>query len=203
MELTAALKEWATAVNALERGETILLLRKGGIREVGGRFQVPESEVLLYPTFEHQKPELLKSNYAENVTPVASGWHPERVRIGSWASITDLWPIAVETEEMAASVQSALQPYHIWNDRFVRDRLQWKPRQPLYLLLLRTYRLAEPREIAYTQAYGGCKSWIELTEAVSTVDSFPVLDEGTYGDLRDRLREIVATLTYTDSGNLS
>jgi hypothetical protein len=159
--------------------------------------------VLLYPTFEHQKPELLKSDYAENVTPVASGWHPERVRIGSWASITDLWPIAVETEEMAASVQSALQPYHIWNDRFVRDRLQWKPRQPLYLLLLRTYRLAEPREIAYTQAYGGCKSWIELTEAIATVDSFPVLDEGTYSNLRDRLREIVATLTYTDSGNLS
>lgn len=203
MNLTAALKEWATAVEALERGETILLLRKGGIREVGGRFRVPESEVLLYPTFEHQKPELLKSDYAQNVTPVASGWHPERVRIGSWASITDLWPIAVETEEIAASVQSALQPYHIWNDRFVRDRLQWKPRQPLYLLLLRTYRLAELREIAYSEAYGGCKSWIELTEAVATVDSFPVLDEVAYSNLRDRLREIVATLTYTDLGDHS
>ncbi len=203
MDLTAALKEWAIAIDALERGETILLLRKGGIREVGGHFQVPESEVLLYPTLEHQKPELLKSKYAENVTPVASGWHPERVRICSWARITDLWPIAVETEEIAASVQSALQPYHIWNDRFVRDRLQWKPRQPLYLLLLRTYCLAKPREIAYSEAYGGCKSWIQLTEAIATADSFPVLDEVAYSNLRDRLRDIVTTLTYTDLGDRS
>jgi hypothetical protein len=195
MELTAALKEWAIAVEALERGETILLLRKGGIREVGGHFRVPESEVLLYPTFEHQKPELLKSDYREKVTPVPSGWHPERVRIGSWARITDLWPIAVETEEIAASVQSALQPYHIWNDRFVSDRLQWKPRQPLYLLLLRTYHLSQPREIDYSEAYGGCKSWIHLTEAITTTDSFPVLEDQAYNTLRNQIQHRVTAMT--------
>ncbi len=194
MDLRAALKEWAIAVDALERGKTILLLRKGGIREVGDRFSVPDSQVLLYPTFEHQKPELLKSDYAENVSPVPSGWHPERVRIGSWAKITDLLPIAVETEESALCVQSALQPYHIWNDYFVRDRLKWKPRQPLYLLLLRTYRLSQPRDIAYCEAYGGCKSWMQLTEAIATADSVPVLDDVAYSVLRDRLREIVASL---------
>ncbi|MEL6165336.1 MAG: DUF1802 family protein, partial [Cyanobacteria bacterium J06628_3] len=42
MELTInnALKEWAIAINALETGKTIMLLRKGGIHEKGGRFQV-------------------------------------------------------------------------------------------------------------------------------------------------------------------
>ncbi|BCX07554.1 MAG: hypothetical protein KatS3mg066_1413 [Fischerella sp.] len=35
-----ALKEWAVAVTALEAGKTIMLLRKGGIHERNGRFQV-------------------------------------------------------------------------------------------------------------------------------------------------------------------
>jgi hypothetical protein len=58
---THAFKEWATAVDALEQGKTMMLLRKGGIREEGNRFQVAQKEVLLYPTFEHQQPEFAKS----------------------------------------------------------------------------------------------------------------------------------------------
>lgn len=193
-KLKAALKEWAIAVNALERGETILLLRKGGIREVGGRFSVPHKQVLLYPTYEHQKPELLKGEYAHQVTPVASGWHPETVRIGSWAEITDIVPIAVETEAIATSIAEALLPYHVWNDRMVGDRLKWKPRQPLYLLLLRSYKLPEPREIAYSEEYGGCKSWIEVQDAIAVSDSSPVLSDRDYSDRRDRIRAIVESV---------
>jgi len=50
---THALKEWAVAVDALEQGKTIMLLRKGGIHEQGGRF-VAQNQILLYPTHEHQ-----------------------------------------------------------------------------------------------------------------------------------------------------
>ncbi|MEO1671947.1 MAG: DUF1802 family protein, partial [Cyanobacteria bacterium J06631_2] len=71
--LTHTLKEWAIAVDALSQGRTIMLLRKGGIRERG--FQVKYSPVWLYPTYEHQKPNLLKPEYVTQVTPVESGWH--------------------------------------------------------------------------------------------------------------------------------
>lgn len=57
-----ALKEWAVAVDALAEGKTILLLRKGGIKEEGNRFRVAYEEILLYPTYEHQQPNLLKSS---------------------------------------------------------------------------------------------------------------------------------------------
>lgn len=113
-----ALKEWAVAVNAIERGETILLLRKGGIRESGGQFQVDRDEVLLYPTYEHQQPELLKPEYASQVTPVASGWHPDTIKIGSWVKITDIVPVLDET------IVNALLPFHVWNEKFIRDRLK-------------------------------------------------------------------------------
>jgi hypothetical protein len=68
------------------------------------------------------------------VKTVPSGWHPETIRIGAWAKITDIFQVSDE-----AAVK-ALLPYHIWNEQFVSDRLKWKPRTPLYVLLLRTYQ---------------------------------------------------------------
>jgi hypothetical protein len=172
--LTHALKEWAVAVNALEQGETIMLLRKGGIKEEGNRFSVKQSQVLLYPTYEHQKSHLLKPQYAQQVQPVPSGWHPETVRIGSWAEITNIFAVTT------AETLSALLPYHIWNEQFAVERFKWKPKQPLYVLLLRTYRLLQVTEIPYQSMHGGCRSWIELQEEFPVTNSVPVLEEAEY-----------------------
>lgn len=180
-----ALKEWAIAVEALERAETIVLLRKGGIREQGGRFQVAYDQVLLYPTYEHQQPDLLKPKYTDAVTSVASGWHPETIRIGSWATITDVLPVR------ELSTVEALFPFHIWNEKFVRDRLKWKLQQPLYVLLLRTYKLAETQLLSYRPEYGGCKSWIDLQSSISIENSQPVLSDTAYSQL---VAEIYTTL---------
>lgn len=183
---THALKEWAVAVDALESGKTIVLLRKGGIREEGNQFKVAQDEILLYPTFEHQQPDLLKPEYAAKVSPVESGWHPETVRIGAWAKITDIFMVSYEP-----SVK-ALLPYHIWNEQFVSDRLKWKHRQPVYILLLRTYKLAQPQFIPYQPEYGGCKSWIDLVEAVSIADATPVLSDSDYNKQATAIRAAIA-----------
>lgn len=152
----AALKEWAIALEALLSGDTILLLRKGGIREAGGRFSVAQSRVLLYPTYEHQQPHLLKPRYADRVQPVPSGWHPETVAIAAWADITHIFQITT------AEIVDALLPFHIWTAALATERLKWKPQQPLYVLLLRVHRLAEPLTLQYQASYGGCKSWIDV-----------------------------------------
>ncbi|MBW4442259.1 MAG: DUF1802 family protein [Plectolyngbya sp. WJT66-NPBG17] len=176
-----ALKEWSIAVKALEQGETILLLRKGGIREEKGRFEVPFRRVLLYPTYEHQDPTLLKQ--PNLVDLVESGWHPDTIEISSIAEITDV--IQVSDPEVVRS----LLPFHIWNDRFVEERLKWKSRSPLYLLLLRVFRLPEPQMIAYRDAYGGCRSWIEIDD-VNVDRAVPVLSESEY---QNRVNQIRAT----------
>ena len=181
---THALKEWAVAVDALEQGKTIMLLRKGGIREEGNRFTVAEKEVLLYPTFEHQQPDLLKAEYSNLVQPVASGWHPETIRIGAWAEITDILPVSEE------SAVRGLLPYHIWNEQFVSDRLKWKPRTPIYVLLLRTYRLPQAQIVDYSPEYGGCKSWIDLTCAIAIEEAKPVLDDAEYTQQVTTIRQI-------------
>jgi len=180
-----ALKEWAVAVDALEQGKTIMLLRKGGIREEGKHFNVAHNQILLYPTYEHQQPNLLKAEYAPQVEPVTSGWHPETVRIGSWAEITDILPVSDE------SPVDALLPYHIWNEQFVSDRFQWKPRHPVYILLLRTYRLRQPQVIPYLPEYSGCRSWIDLVEPISIEGAMPVLTDAEYTKQKAQIRQIV------------
>ena len=182
---THALKEWATAVTALEKGETIMLLRKGGIKEEGNRFQVAHDEVLLYPTYEHQQPNLLKKDYATQVTPVTSGWHPETVRISSWAKISDILLVS------EAETLEALIPYHIWNQEFAVQRFKWKPRQPLYVLLLRTYLLPSVIEIPYSSEYGGCRSWIDINEPISLQGIVPVFDDEEYIKEVNKIKSLV------------
>ena len=185
--LSHALKEWAVAVEALEAGRTIMLLRKGGIRETSRNFQIEHTHIWLYPTYEHQKPHLLKPEYADKVTVVESGWHPETVRIGSLAHITQV--LAVTKPEQL----KLLQPYHIWNEQMVSDRFKWKPHQPLSILLLRVYRLWQPVVVPYHSSYGGCKSWINLLESIPLERLEPVLDDDTYSQ---QTKQIIDLLNY-------
>lgn len=182
--ITHALKEWAIALEALEQGKTIMLLRKGGIKESQGKFVVPHDRILLYPTYEHQQPALLKPDYQSRVTPVASGWHPQQVTISSWAEITNILPVSEE------NTVKALLPFHIWNEEFITTRLKWKPRQPIYILLLRAYKLPTPQVIDYRTQYDGCTSWIDLASAIALDNTQPVLAEDTYQQLSSEICHI-------------
>jgi hypothetical protein len=180
--LTAALKEWAVAVESLTDGETILLLRKGGIREQG--FSIATPQIWLYPTYEHQKPQLLKPAYASRVAPVQSGWHPETVEIRSQATLTHAYEVT------DPAIVAALLPFHIWTAEFASERLKWKARLPLTVLLLRVYALPEAQSIPYRTEYGGCKSWIELQAELPKAIA-PVLDDADY---HAKVEAIQATL---------
>ena len=183
--LSTALKEWAVAVDALADGETSLLLRKGGIREQGGGFVVAQPLVWLYPTYEHQKPHLLKPEYADRITPVASGWHPEQVEIKAWAEITNTLQVS------EAATLDQLLPFHVWNSEFALERLKWKPKSPISVLLLRVYRLPQPQIIPYRSEYGGCKSWIDLQVELSPAKAIPVISEDAYLRQVEQLQTII------------
>ena len=58
-----ALKEWAVTIAALEAGDQVLIVRKGGIGEK--RFELPHPRFYLFPTYAHQRPELVKPAWRE------------------------------------------------------------------------------------------------------------------------------------------
>ena len=157
--LQHALKEWAVAVRALERGETALVVRKGGIREKA--FAVPQTRFLLLPGYEHQRPGLLKDEYRGLMDGIPDLADDGPLRFSSFAEVEGVYEIS-EAEEL-----SALDPHHMWSSEYAESRFRWRPKKPLTVLVLRAYVLPEMVELPYRDEYGGCKSWIGLQEPVS------------------------------------
>lgn len=178
-----ALKEWAVAVQALLAGEQVIDLRKGGVREAPRdtgdgralrRFGLESSRCWLYPTAEHQRAELVKPAYRHwlDLAPAAPVGEPITIR--GWADVVAAATIT-EPEHLAA-----LDSKSIWTADYAASRLRWKARDPLWVLVLRVHRLAEPVTVPWDDRYGGCTSWVTLDglpDDPASLPSEPVLSD--------------------------
>lgn len=182
--LQIALKEWASVCRALETGRQIILLRKGGIYEAAGEFELENPQFLLFPTYLHQTANMLKPDAREGLAAVTA--EPGEVRISAAGVVSDILQLNAR-EQM-----DALEDEHVWTKPLIDMRFNYKPQNPLYLLLVRTYRLHEPVVVANTPAYAGCKSWVPLDAEIATGDALPVLDDVRYDLRRKKIIEAVA-----------
>ena len=182
--LKVALKEWAVVCDALAAGAQVVLLRKGGIYEAAGEFEIEQREFLLFPTHLHQKPEMLKPAHRAALSPRAA--EPDEVVLSAAAVVTDI------IEVKSRGQVDAIDAEHVWAPPLIDMRFNYRPRNPLYLLLVRAYRLPAPVTIRNTPAYAGCKSWVPLDEAVMAGGATPVLDDSAYEVRRERIRAAVA-----------
>jgi hypothetical protein len=162
-----ALKEWAVVVHALLEGEQIIDIRKGGIREDGRHFDLPSRRFWLYPTAEHQRPELLKAAYRHTIDLADAAPVGESITLRGWADVVDAVTIT-EPEHL-----EALEGKLIWTDEYAASRLKWKKRDPLWVLVLRVHRLREPLTVAWSDGYGGCTSWVTLDGLPADPASLP------------------------------
>jgi hypothetical protein len=173
------LKEWAVAIQALREGDGIITVRKGGIREDAREFRMEHQRFAFFPTYEHQNPEQLQDRYVPRLEQVLAAAPPSGIlRIDTWAEVTDV----IELREQQAV--TALSDYYVFSQAYAVERLQWRPKKPLHVLLLRVYRLPQPVEMALLPSYGGCKSWIELVEPIALDSGDPALDDAAYEAVR-------------------
>ena len=173
--MRTAFKEWAIVVDALGRGEQILVLRKGGIAEGRGGFQVEHPRFLFFPTLYHQQ--------RENVLPAAQGRYdqlapglpgPDILCLEFCAEV-----VAWRRLDSLAAVER-LRGQHIWRDDVLAQRFDWGKEQSISALAVRVSRLPQRRDLPMLPAYGGCKSWIELAEDIATDAAQPVLAEAAF-----------------------
>lgn len=179
--MNAALKEWASITEALARGQQIAILRKGGIVEADrSGFQLRHREFLLFPTHEHQHARMLRPEAGGLVQPMEEG----RIPIGTLARVT-------EVRRAPSDAGLLLHDEFIWNQEFLDQRYLYRPDLPLWLIVIRAYRLPEPVLIADRASYAGCKSWVNLTEEIEIGGAQPVLRDAEFARrcaaLRDRL----------------
>ena len=170
-----AFKEWSVTVRALAEGEQLVTLRKGGIREENKHFELEHERFFLYPTFDHQRNDLVRESHhpelrralEEGVWPeeepppralLQDGGipQPDRVRIRAWAEVADHFT----TDD--PRIVDSLSPYHVWTQDYARKRLRWKRTHPLHVLLLKVHRIPRPVTVRVRDEHIGCHSWVEI-----------------------------------------
>ena len=184
-----ALKEWAVVAEALGAGEQLLLLRKGGIRDPKGAFQLEHREFLLYPTWEHQsehpetrvRPEF-RECYKKLFTPPSS---IQGIPIKVYAGVAYCAPVQ-DPQRFAG-----LEKYHIWTPEFIQERMKYRPQSPMLAVVLRAYQLKKEILHPVRPEYAGCKSWVPLSPPLPIGEAVPVVDNQRF---RKALEEISGRL---------
>lgn len=179
--LQTGLKEWAAVCGALGSGRQIVLLRKGGIHESAGEFELEHREFLLFPTYLHQSPGLLKPEAAGQVQAVEKD--PDEVELSVAGQVTDI--VQIQSRGQLEGIDAL----HVWTEGLIDLRLGYRPENPLYLLLVRAFRLPEVVTVVNTPAYAGCKSWVPLSHPIGIGGATPVLDEARWAHQRQRVME--------------
>ncbi|MFC5402181.1 DUF1802 family protein [Cohnella soli] len=189
MECVIALREWAVAVKALEAGRQIIVLRKGGIAEETKEFRLESPAFYLFPSFEHQRPHLVKPEAGDMVglTEAEASAFAGRARITSYAEVAD------DIEVTDAETLRRLDALHIWTEDYAEERLKWKKTKPLHVLVLRVYTLEEPKEIPMLESYGGCKSWLTIEDAGGRSDFMkPVINDSDFKKMAAAVKQAIA-----------
>jgi hypothetical protein len=182
-----ALKEWAIVDRYVGSGRQVVLLRKGGIHEQRGGFEVEHREFFLFPTYVHQKAEdLVPEARAEFEAAVAEAPTDRTVTLRHYAVVEEVVRVA------SLEPLRALADEHILSWPAVEGRFWYRDRPGLHALILRAYRLPRPATIANREAYDGCVSWVELEERLSTAGCVPVLDDAEFARRAGAVRRILA-----------
>jgi len=186
-----ALKEWAGVIDAMGRGQQLVLIRKGGLVDAARGFEIRSTEFVFYPTFEHQTINYLRPQYRRYLEEALAARPPEgQVRVELAGKV--VW----SRQSRDPSLLERLEPFHIYNGQFLAQRLKWQPDQPLVVAVVRCWRLAAAQQLPVAAHYAGCKSWVELDAPVSLRAASPVLENRVF---EERLAQITGVLDRAQS----
>ncbi len=168
-----ALKEWSATCRALDVGRQIILLRKGGILDADGVFELEQPQFWLLPTWFHQDTALLQNSDRHFLD---SPQNQDKTLHLQWlAQVARVWAIDDADDERALQVLASLP--HIWSERYLQTRVRYKPDHPLLCVALRLWKVPQAHVVESHPSYFGCRSWIELDEDLPLNDLRPAMED--------------------------
>ncbi|KAA0081314.1 DUF1802 family protein [Mycolicibacterium sp. P9-64] len=177
-----ALKEWSAAVHAMLDGRQTVLLRKGGIGEK--RFDLAAPEFVFFPTIAHGHAERVRPEHRDLLEVAAADSTETEVVVRAGAKVVAA--VAVNRPERLEEIEDT----HIWTAESVRaDRLDFRPRHLLTVLVVQARPLIEPVRLPRAPAYAGCVSWVDLPVRLALAD--PVHDDEVLAEVAERVRASV------------
>lgn len=181
--MAKAFKEWALVCEALGRGEQSIILRKGGIAEGRGGFGFDHPEFFLFPTWYHGQIDRVRTDWVRMSGAVLPAHDPGSVAISCMASLE--WAGRLEDREVIRS----LRDLHILDDSVIEERFVYDTRSGslggdgINLAFVRMFRLEPAVTLPMEEAFGGCRSWIDLPDIGAALVS--VLSDEEHGRRRD------------------
>lgn len=114
----------------------------------------------------------------------------EVVRIQGIAQVSSAWSIS----EKDGILQ--LTDFHIWSQKFIEDRLSWRPKVPFTLLELRVNRLRDDLIVKNNSDFWGCFSFADVP-FIHSLDalletSVPVLTDKAFQEQHKELQALLA-----------
>lgn len=177
-----ALKEWSAVVHALLDGRQRVLLRKGGIHEK--RFDVAAREFVLFPTVAHSHAQRVRPEHRDLLATATADSTDDGVIVRAAAKVVAALPVNRPDQ------LEAIEDLHIWTAESVRaDRLDFRPRHRLTVLVVQAIPLAKPLQLARTPEYAGCTSWVQVPLTPTLAE--PVYDETALRQVAARVRDAV------------
>ncbi|KAA2282960.1 DUF1802 family protein [Candidatus Nitrosocosmicus agrestis] len=211
-----ALKEWAIVCKAIEEGDQVLLFRKGGIMEFRKGFELKFKNFFLFPTFEHQTKESVRPEYqtaldqlerennaSNNNADVSNSSSNNITEISSFVEITYF------KEVPSLDSLKELEQFQIWTEDYLKMRFNYNPKKPLYMLLLRAYKLNKPIQMVNKPQWVGCKSWIQIDSHDQDLSAYfehnlpnnpfdylrsiskPCIDDDKFNRLSEKVRSVI------------
>ena len=165
--MSIAFKEWAIICETLGAGGQSIILRKGGIHEGRDGFSFKYAEFFLFPTLFHEQ---ITRTSLPPATPIPAGT-PGEIGIRHFARLE--WTATITNLETALS----LQPFHVWNQDVVRERVAYDEAPGLHLAFLRVFRCEPGWAFLDEPKYGGCRSWVTIPDAPKEVELIPALTD--------------------------
>ena len=189
--ITIAFKEWAIVCRAIASGRQTLILRKGGISEKRGGFEVEHREFLLFPTLFHQQ--------NDAVIPDA------RAELDLQAKDTVTFSLCAEVIDVQRLTDwervRALASFHIWTEETIKDRFGWgnpsarnalgASENAITLIVARFYCLPSPVAHPLRKSYSGCTSWVTLEEKISIAGAKPILTDAEFSEWVKKVRGVL------------
>jgi len=176
--LQHAFKEWAAICHALAAGKQALIVRKGGVAENQGEFCLEHKRFWLFPTYLHQQEDGLREDARPFLADVLAHRPPQgTVRLSHFAEVTGVYHV----HELLPALMIA--HLHYYSDETIRKRFAYRT-PGLFVFSVRVYRAATVHEIADTERYQGCRSWVELDAPLADEGATPVMTDKDYRDLQ-------------------
>ena len=183
MNIQLACKEWASVCAALASGRQSILLRKGGIAEPTGDFQVQSNWFWLYPTYVHQQQNQLRETEWLEKCEIFKA-QPKKIRFFHLAEVVETYHL------MNLDILEKLEPFHVLSKECISSRFAY--RNPgLTLMLVKTHEISKPVEIDETPFYLGCKSWVNLESPLDASAIFPVLSSDKFSAELKKIRALI------------